>query len=70
MTRTKFTPETGKLYRNGTDEYVCITAYNTNAVLRSTSSGWTLTAHGCGIYDDGSIDWDYSTDGHFDIGWR
>lgn len=28
-------------------------------------SGWTLTAHNVRMYEDGSIEWDYSTNGHF-----
>ena len=28
-------------------------------------SGWSFLAHGVGIYPDGRIDWDYSTDGRF-----
>ena len=28
-------------------------------------SGWTITVHNVRMYDDGSIEWDYSTGGHF-----
>lgn len=35
------------------------------AVLQNTVSGWMFTAHGVGMYEDGTIDWDYSTKGHF-----
>lgn len=34
-------------------------------VLQNIRSGWTLTAHGVGMYEDGTIDWDYSTNGRF-----
>lgn len=27
---------------------------------------WTFTAHNVTMYADGSIDWDYSTDGHWE----
>lgn len=31
------------------------------------AGGWTFTAIGCGIYEDGTIDWDYSgKDGRFE----
>lgn len=35
------------------------------ARVRSTVSGWTMTIHGVNQYEDGSIDWDFSTDGIF-----
>lgn len=35
------------------------------ARVRSTITGWTMTIHGTNQYEDGSIDWDYSTDGIF-----
>lgn len=34
-------------------------------VIRSTLTGWTMTCHGINMYPDGSIDWDFSTDGMF-----
>lgn len=33
--------------------------------LINTLSGWSFIAHGVNIYEDGTIDWDFSTDGHF-----
>lgn len=35
------------------------------ALVRSTISGWTMVVHGTNIYEDGSIDWDFSTNGFF-----
>ena len=35
------------------------------ARIRSTITGWTMTVHGTNVYPDGSIDWDFSTDGFF-----
>lgn len=61
-----FIPEEGKTYRNaGGSTYRCERAYSTMARMVNTKSGWSLLAHGCRIYFDGSIEWDYSTDGHF-----
>ena len=37
-----------------------------NSVLRSVYSGWTFIAHGTNIYEDGTIDWDFSTNGRFE----
>ena len=36
-----------------------------SAYVRSTKTGWTMIVHGTNIYDDGSIDWDFSTNGFF-----
>lgn len=61
-----FFPEVGQVYRNaGGGEYRCELASGTCACMVNTKSGWSLWAHGCRIYFDGSIEWDYSTDGHF-----
>ena len=36
-----------------------------SAVVRSTITGWTMMVHGTNGYEDGSIDWDFSTNGYF-----
>ena len=36
-----------------------------SAVVRSTITGWTMMVHGTNVYEDGSIDWDFSTNGYF-----
>lgn len=33
--------------------------------VRSILTGWTMDIHGVNVYDDGSIDWDFSTNGIF-----
>ena len=35
------------------------------ARVRSVITGWTMTIYGVNQYEDGSIDWDFSTDGYF-----
>lgn len=68
MNRKPFTPQAGTSYRNkGGGNYVCIAAAEQKDVfiMQNKTSGWTFNAHGIGIYDDDSIDWDYSTEGHF-----
>ena len=61
-----FCPEEGKIYRNaGGSTFLCERSYGTEARMNNTKSGWSLLAHGCRIYFDGSIEWDYSTDGYF-----
>lgn len=82
MKRTTFTPAVGTVYANrGGGKFECINVHKEDCIINGSwhnifriervtmqniASGWTFTAHGCGIYEDGSIDWDYSTDGHFE----
>lgn len=69
MNRKPFTPQPGTGYRNqGGGIFDCIAATDESDVfiMRNRASGWTFNAHGVGIYDDDSIDWNYSTDGHFE----
>ena len=67
--RTRFTPricETFKL-KNSTAEYICLKVFGEyKATLKKKKTGWTLVANGLGRYPDGSIDWDFSTEGHFE----
>lgn len=35
------------------------------ARVRSIRSGWTMDVMGTNLYDDGSIDWDFSINGYF-----
>lgn len=64
----KITPVEGETYhnRNGA-AYLCLSSglVEGTATMRHTVSGWTLTAHGVRQYEDGTIEWDYSTDGHW-----
>lgn len=70
QTRTKFIPEIGQIYENeGGGKYRCTGYYGKyfrdEPIMENILSGWTLIAHGVGIYEDGKIDWDYSTGGRF-----
>lgn len=70
MIREGFTPKTGEVYENqGGGTYRCLWGRTgagcREAKMQNVKSGWTFIAHGCGIYEDGRIDWDYSTGGHF-----
>lgn len=66
-TRAKFIPVAGKTYTNeGGGEFKCLESFTSgNAWMQNTASGWTFIAHGCGIYGNMTIDWDFSTEGHF-----
>lgn len=56
----------GETYRNragGT--FYCMTGGET-PIMQNVASGWTLVAHTVTVYDDGTIEWDYSTGGYFE----
>lgn len=71
MIREKFVPVTGRRYQLHSNsvfvsEFVCMLVNaGDSAVFQNVNSGWTFTAHGLGIYNDLTIDWDYSTGGRF-----
>lgn len=47
-------------------EFITNDYYDSHAArVRSTITGWTMTIHGINMYEDGSIDWDFSTNGIF-----
>ncbi len=57
----------GKVYRNRNGgDYLCRIVLRDGAILVNTASGWQLEAHTITRYDDGTIEWDYSTGGHFE----
>lgn len=63
---TPFCPEVGATYRNaGGGVFLCERANGTDAWMTNIKSGWHFKAHGFRVYFDGSIEWDYSTDGCF-----
>lgn len=70
--RTPFSPEPGKIYELASPSggrFLCQRLqYGSqfNAWMINVRSGWSFLAHGVGIYPDGRIDWDYSTDGRFE----
>lgn len=61
------TPEREKIYKNrGGGEFRCIRGLDGNAVMQNIASGWTFKANRIFQYEDGTIEWDYSTGGHFE----
>lgn len=62
----------GQVYRNRNGwDYLCLENAGPGvAVLERVSDGWTLLAHGICVYEDGSIEWDRSTWGHWPDGRR
>lgn len=77
MTPNYIKPEIGKVYtlRNG-GEYRCLWVWDADkvqlgecsAVLIRDKDGWKLTAHGVQQNEDGTIEWNYSTGGHWSRG--
>ena len=69
MTRKSFTPGIGEVYAlyggKGQKYRVLGIEGMATAKLQGVTSYWTFIAHGIGRYDDGSIDWDFSTGGYF-----
>lgn len=67
--RTPFSPEPGQIYTNDNGaKYYCERLQHGslfNVWMINIKSGWSFLAHGVGRYPDGTIDWDYSTDGRF-----
>lgn len=62
--------EVGNIYKNhGGGDYLCRDIFSIgNAIMRNTKSGWEFVAHGVVMYEDGTIEWDYSTGGKFVLG--
>ena len=61
-----FKPEKGKIYTNHSGfQYECLAVSEDTAVFKS-AGGWICTAHHLAMYENGTIEWDYSTDGHFE----
>jgi len=56
----------GEIYQNRYGgQFYCMTGGEA-PILQNIASGWTLVAHGVTVYEDGTIEWDYSTSGRFE----
>lgn len=56
----------GQVYTNISGvKYICTDVYGKDARFTQIDSHWTFVAHSVRMYDDGRIDWWYSTGGHF-----
>lgn len=67
-----FIPQVGHIYRNRNgQQYLCLKVElkmprsDTVVLFRRISDGWTLQAHGPIRYGDNTIEWNYSTGGHW-----
>ena len=62
----RFAPVEGEEYENaGGGRYYCDKCYSDSARMINVVSGWSCLAHRIVRYEDGTIEWDYSTGGHF-----
>ena len=65
--RRSYYPELGDILENISGGSYCVTGVSLDsAVLCNIASGWTMTVHDLGIYDNGKVDWSHSTGGYFD----
>ena len=67
-----FTPVKGEVYTNANGaKYLCEADGHQDedgrsiAWMTNIKSGWSMTTKGIVMYDNGEIEWDYSTDGTF-----
>ena len=63
-----FAPVCGEVYENaGGGRYLCESREGnaSSAWFTNVASGWHCLAKGIVRYEDGTIEWDRSTDGHF-----
>lgn len=59
--------EKGEIYRNrGGGAYMCNDIVPDGAIMTNIESGWRCTVHNITRFDNGTIEWDYSTNGHFE----
>lgn len=72
MERKYFIPVVNRVYTNRNNKQYRCTGFvegscpwETVAYFTRLSDGWNLTAHGPQIYEDGTIEWNYSTGGHW-----
>ena len=72
MERKYFIPVDNRVYTNRNNKQYRCTGFvegscpwETVAYFTRLSDGWSLTAHGPQIYEDGTIEWNYSTGGHW-----
>lgn len=62
----RFEAVPGETYENaGGGRFLCTDSWDGNAIMVNVVSGWKCTAHGLVRYEDGTIEWDYSTGGFF-----
>ena len=63
----RITPVEGQVYLNHNGQrYLCTCARNPERpTMERLSDHWTLTAVRVRQYEDGTIEWDHSVDGHW-----
>lgn len=61
----KYLCKTNRYYFNDADQQKALSLGEHTATFERVKDGWTLCAHGVLEYEDGAIEWNYSTKGHF-----
>lgn len=66
-------PQEGVVYENRNGRrYLCVSSptekdTDEGATMQRVSDGWTLKAHNVYLYPDGTVEWDFSTGGHWEV---
>lgn len=56
----------GQTYTNrGGGTFRCLGVTTDGAIVQNVNSGWRCFAHVITMYEDGTIEWDFSTGGSF-----
>lgn len=62
-----FNPKVGKNYTNKNGiSYLCLSVDGNSEATFISNSKWKFQAHGCQMYSNGMIEWNYSTGGYFE----
>lgn len=62
----RFSPVVGEVYENARGgRFICRSSHGNDGRMQNILSGWDCVAHGIVRYEDGTIEWDYSTGGSF-----
>ena len=63
MSRRKYSVKKNEVVQHKNGWYFICIEPGKNPTLMNVKTGWEMVVHGLGQYDDGKIDWDFSTGG-------
>ena len=63
MARRKYSIKKNEVVQHKNGWYFICIEDGKNPTLMNVNTGWEMVVHGLGQYDDGKIDWDFSTGG-------
>ena len=65
MSRRKYSIKKNEVVQHKNGWYFICIEDGKNPTLMNVKTGWEMVVHGLGKYDDGKIDWDFSTGGYW-----